>query len=85
MDADKIKRALDFYAASAIAELKPRIERGWTWSEQYKRHCLVQYVMRLPRAERKAFYRAFAEHHGAAAAHALAREVKRAWQEEDRG
>lgn len=48
---------------------------GHTYSEAYKRQCLVRWAARQQQEARYAFYRRFAEHHGEGALRALIAEV----------
>jgi hypothetical protein len=61
-------------------QLLPDIERGETWSEDWKRICLVRSIARQPKPLRLRFYELWSRRHGKASAEQLAREVSAEWQ-----
>jgi hypothetical protein len=63
-----------------MTQLLPDIERGETWSEDWKRTCLLRWAARQPKPERQRFYEAWSRQHGRASAEQLAREVSAEWQ-----
>lgn len=60
--------------------LLPNIERGFTWSEDWKRTCLLRSLIRQPKDARQAFYQIWERRHGKASAAQLAREVRAEWE-----
>lgn len=61
-------------------KLLPDIERGETWSDEYRRACLIRSLARRPNAERVKFFEAYEKRHGRAKAAALHAEVKAEWE-----
>ena len=62
--------------------LLPDIERGPTWTEHYKRICLLRWVAKMRKGQRQAFYQMWAKRHGVEAARQLSRDVAEQWRED---
>lgn len=63
-----------------MTQLLPESERGETWSEDWKRTCLLRWAARQPKPVRQRFYEAWARRHGRASAQELAQAVSAEWQ-----
>ena len=55
--------------------MRPDTLHEFTWSAGHRRACLLRWVIRQSRMARRAFYCAWARHHGQPDAVRLAREV----------